>query len=499
MLNSKNKEVKNKNDTKIILCGNEIGSKHYNISSIYYTYLKTKTINLCPTYQRGLSWSYDKMNLFLDTLFYCPVIPSFVLYQMSDNDRNESKIETYFFECIDGQHRLTVIQNFIENKPIEFGGNIKYLFIKDRETKEKIFYDLTDDIKKKYKKEKIRKFSPKEKMQFDDTGLNFQTIQKKLSNEEKCELFNRLQNGEKTNSVVKFKNFNHPITNFIREKNLVIDNDKLIKDWKQILIFDENNDKRNKTNNLKDIILLLVRLIIITYKKTHDVNFLDINIMKYIENNYSAVDVDKDKLDEIYEKIEQTKEEIKKIFIFEVSKDNEQNITEIIKENYYFREIEGKKFYLLQKLKNTNGKIIKEFYYLIHLIALLDFNSFKKIIFMDNENFDFFNNIENYKDINNKYPPNNKQQNNDKDKDNKVIHTEIMKENFKKLKQILEIEKEDKKIIEIEDVIDMKIEDNMDIKKEDNIEIEIEDYIETKIQKIIKKTNSKNYISHGLI
>ena len=53
----------------------------YTVRSIYTDFLEEKQIILRPSYQRNLTWSYDKMNYFLDSLFFFPIVPSFNIEQ----------------------------------------------------------------------------------------------------------------------------------------------------------------------------------------------------------------------------------------------------------------------------------------------------------------------------------------------------------------------------------------------------------------------------------
>jgi hypothetical protein len=359
-------EEDNIEEEQIKISSNNIDSKQYGISSVYYTFLERNSINLQPSYQRSLSWSYEKMNLFLDSLFYCPVIPSFILYKLHNKELSELRIKEkeskILFECIDGQHRLTVIKYFMENIPIKIGDYNKYLYIKDKNIDTshiKIFYKITAELENKYKKKNIREMTIDEKSDFENTTLSVQTITRFLTNNEKCSLFNRLQNGEKVNSVSKFKNENHPLTNFLRENNII--NYSLVDVWKKILILNENifKDKKGKDILVGKIALFIIKLILVLDKKTPNFSFLDSNICKSIKKNCPLTQINGN-IQELYNNVLIIKKNIEKVITV---------------------------------------KIIEEFYYLLHYLYIdkpLLFQNIN-ILLLDDELFTQFNSVETYK------------------------------------------------------------------------------------------------------
>lgn len=295
------------------------------------------------------------MNTFIDSLMKGYVIPTFILYKLS-NDEKKNQKKGVDFECIDGQHRLTVLQKFMNSQTISIGTYDKYIYWnnikKDKngnKIKEKVFYKLTHELKSKYKK-LAREMTIEEKNFFDDIQLQFIIIQSKLSDKQKCDIFNRLQNGEKVSSITKVKNISHPITDYLRNNNVI--SADIIDNWNDII--KTNLSKRGsitlKNNYLIDhFTYLVIRLILISYKKSLDVNYLNLNIRKYLENNYSNVRIDNDTdIDNIYKNIIKIKKNISKKF------NDYSLIAELFIILFYIKIIDSEKF------NKINKKSIKE-------------------------------------------------------------------------------------------------------------------------------------------
>lgn len=212
----------------------------------------------------------------------------------------------------------------------------------------------------KYKR--IREMTIDERADFENTTLSFQTITQTLSNNEKCNLFNRLQNGEKTDAITKFKNLNHPITNFFREKNII--NSDLLCDWKKILLIDKGvkSTKRTKGTIIRRIVIIIIRLLLICDRENINMSYLDLNILKYIEHGTESVKINGN-INNLYNKVLKIKEKI------------------------------------THMMKGVN--VIEEFYYLLHLLIIKDETLFDNIQYLNKKDFDKFNSPLLYKeDIN---------------------------------------------------------------------------------------------------
>lgn len=257
-----------KNKTNIII---------NSINETYSLYLKNNKLLLNPEYQRGICWTVKKMNTFIDTIMKNFIVPSFVIYKLSDIELDED-IE-HFYECIDGQNRFIALLNYIEAKPI----NGKYVYWKNND--ERVYYNMeTQELQRLRRRyPKSRNLTKQEKSEFDNFKFSFhiiETVNKddRLSLEEKCSIFNRLQNGTPVIAWIKLRNMNNPIT-------MTICKYKLLDKMNEIGFIDrmylKNIPKEAETFN----IYFLIRTFLIIDKKNLEINYLDMNIRKYLEEN----------------------------------------------------------------------------------------------------------------------------------------------------------------------------------------------------------------------
>ena len=258
------------------------------IKSIYYEYLQGSELLLRPEYQRELCWSFDKMNAFIDTILKGWIIPNYVIYELSPN---EQKYNNHTHECIDGQHRLTTLKWFIESKNLDEMSNKntttnKYIYWLNNA--ERVFYNMDsskmNEIMKK-RSIKCRNLTINEKKKFDNFQMSFHMIKSSNNNSlslgTKCDIFNRLQNGEKVSSYEKLKNLHQNlITNCIRSNGLC----KHLNDINFISKIDFGKRTRPKKAEGFNI-YFLIRSFFIIDKKSLDINYLDLNIKKALEAN----------------------------------------------------------------------------------------------------------------------------------------------------------------------------------------------------------------------
>jgi len=265
----------------------KIQIKTSSIRTVFDNYLKNSKTNLQPSYQRSINWSFEKMILFLDSIYYCPIIPAYILYKLSKKElekiRNVNPNSQTLYECIDGQHRLIVIYKFITGEPIKMGKSNKYLYIKDRDNKTKLFYTITPEIRDKYRSN-IRELNIDEKENFNETNLSIQIITQYLDDLSKRNIFNRLQNGERVSGLDKLKNVDNIITDYLREQDY-FNPEILFKYWENIISVEGNiNTKHGINTNLNNLIYFLIRLIVNTDKKNLNINYLNLNVSKSIIN-----------------------------------------------------------------------------------------------------------------------------------------------------------------------------------------------------------------------
>jgi len=239
------------------------------ISACYEEYLKDNKLLLTPEYQRDFCWNIEKQNALLDTIYKNWIMPNYVIYKLS---KIESKDVHYSYECVDGQHRFKTIKNFIENLD-----NKIYIKIDNC----KVFYSKTENNKSLLNKKKYRIFTKDEKTTFNDYQMFINIIQTKnnkaLNISTKCGIFNRLQNGERVASYIKIKNHNNIITSYIRTNKLIdfMDDLELINK----LFIKKMLEYRNFT------IYFCIRTFLIIDKQNLEINYLDLNIKKYLFAN----------------------------------------------------------------------------------------------------------------------------------------------------------------------------------------------------------------------
>ena len=191
----------------------------YEIKYIYETYLKNEgEINLSPSYQREFAWSNDKQDLFIDSIINNYIIPPIILIKL--NDKKE-----YRYECMDGQHRLTVLKHFIEGKSIN-PNDPHYIRYNKNENNKKmnIFYE------KKKRLENIkdsRYMTEDEKSTFNDKKIiiikisNYDPRLTELFSYIKNEMFLRLQKGEKVCGTDILRNCSHSVITNLKKLNLI--------------------------------------------------------------------------------------------------------------------------------------------------------------------------------------------------------------------------------------------------------------------------------------
>jgi len=245
-----------------------------NVSTIYYSYLKELTKMLIrPEYQRELCWSPNKMCMFIDSIMKNFIIPNYVIYQLSSDEKKQHK---YLYECVDGQHRFETLRLYMNCE--KYPGTNKYIYWKKDGVK--VYYDkLPMNIKSSNK----RIMTIEEKDKFESFSMSLHTIvpktKKGIEFKIKREIFNRLQNGEKVSSYEKFKNISNPIIDNIRTNQYIFKLREM--KLKNKIIFDRNIKQEDEFN----IYLLIRTFLIIDKISLLNISYLNLNIKKYIEAN----------------------------------------------------------------------------------------------------------------------------------------------------------------------------------------------------------------------
>ena len=287
--------------------------KHPSISTLFTDYLQDDIINLKPNYQRDLTWDFKKMIAFIESIVKGFVIPLFILYKYQEDEKKDIINEDTEYECMDGQHRLTVLKHFMNSKLITVANKSDYIYFidpNDEKKKRKVFYNLTQEIKNKYKNN-IREMTKEERKAFRRTELPFVIIETFLPDTYKCDIFSRLQTGEKVNAITKVKNCYHPLTTFLRNKNII--GEQIINEWNDIIKINTGKIATCRLLNNKlagEYTFLLLRLFLIADKKNLKTNYLNLNIYKYFLNDAPCVKIESD-IEELYKKILKIKKELK--------------------------------------------------------------------------------------------------------------------------------------------------------------------------------------------
>ncbi|MEH6502716.1 MAG: DUF262 domain-containing protein [Cycloclasticus sp.] len=147
------------------------------------------TINLQPTFQRGVVWSKKQKQLLIDSILNDLDIPKIYLHEIDEGSYKE--------EAVDGQQRLTAITEFYNN---DVALSKRAKSIRGISVKGKKFKDLDEDLKDVF-----------ESYEFTVVTLRDASI------EEVEEMFLRLQNGTSLNPAEKRNAMPGEMTEFVRQ------------------------------------------------------------------------------------------------------------------------------------------------------------------------------------------------------------------------------------------------------------------------------------------
>ena len=209
------------------------------IQSVYTELLqKNEDLQLRPAYQRTLCWTQEQKSNLIDSIMSgCPM-PIFLLYSFECLN-----------ECIDGQHRLTTIKNYIEqtyspnNKPFPWklcnNQQMEYVFYDEKAEGMKDYVDEQNKKKRYNTMKKVFRFmTNEEKIRYKTYEIAIQKITTELSFEQRKEIFLRWQSGTGITQCEKFKNENYVFCEFIIQNNL---QNTISKDLSEFLKSDNKN------------------------------------------------------------------------------------------------------------------------------------------------------------------------------------------------------------------------------------------------------------------
>ena len=259
----------------------------YEIKYIYETYLKNSDeIDLNPSYQREFSWSDDKQDLFIDSVVNNYIIPPIILIKLNNKKNNTHNDKHKFkYECMDGQHRLTVLKHFIEGTPInpKSPHHIKFTK-KENDTMNDIYYQKNETLEKITKNH--RYMNEDELNIFNDKKLivikisNFDKNMDDVFDKIKNEMFLRLQKGERVSGTDILRNHDSEFINILRQYNLLkLKTFQTHESYKKILDIMENKAKKNNPQ-LNNLIYFIIRSILIIHENKLDVGLLNDNTIR---------------------------------------------------------------------------------------------------------------------------------------------------------------------------------------------------------------------------
>ena len=347
----------------------------YEIKYIYETYLKNETeLDLSPSYQREFTWSNEKQDLFIDSVVNNYIIPPIILITL--NGKKGCR-----YECMDGQHRLTVLKHYIEGKPINKDSPHYIRYVKKEDDKNiNVYYKETD--KETSSKENHRIMNSDELSAFNDKKLivikisNFDKNMDDVFDKIKNEMFLRLQKGERVNATDIIRNHDNPLINTLRSYNLLkyktYETNETYKRLPEIL---QCNTKKISLK-LKYYIYFLIRSMIIIKEDKLDVGNISDGVINddFLKKNSDRFNFEQEKCVEYVEKFKKfisrvykmrEQEELPKfneyflLILLKVYLEEKDKLNETLEIYDKVKEYNSDEYYKKLFNKNINGKIIK--------------------------------------------------------------------------------------------------------------------------------------------
>jgi hypothetical protein len=170
------------------------------------------TINFNPPYQRELCWPEHTMNGLIGSIMENAIIPPGLLYKYQKGFDKEA--DNYKYEAPDSKHRLMVIHAFASAKYIYLPGKKKGILPRWVQTDpvtrivQNVFHHETEDTIQWSKETGLKAYylTDKELSDFNDFTLDIRIIEVALPYDQRREIFDRLQNGEKNRGTDLLKN-----------------------------------------------------------------------------------------------------------------------------------------------------------------------------------------------------------------------------------------------------------------------------------------------------
>jgi hypothetical protein len=164
-----------------------------------------------PIYQREIRWNKEKMDALISTIMETGVVPSILLYKLQPTD--DRKLASFRWECIDGQHRLFVLEHFFRSRLVRLDGRewmVSWNWVSEDKQVTHIFYQESEDTKRwiaAHPKERYEYMSEDERDFFGDFSMELREIKDPLTLEQRCAIFTSLQQGVQVRGSDLLKNF----------------------------------------------------------------------------------------------------------------------------------------------------------------------------------------------------------------------------------------------------------------------------------------------------
>jgi len=346
----------------------------YEIKYIYETYLKNELeLDLSPSYQREFTWSNEKQDLFIDSVVNNYIIPPIILIKL--NGKKGCR-----YECMDGQHRLTVLKHYIEGTPINKDSPHYIRYVKKENDKNiNVYYKEND---KETSKENNRVMNVDELSAFNDKKLivikisNFDKNMDDVFDKVKNEMFLRLQKGERVNCTDMIRNHDNPLINTLRNYNLLKHKTYETNEKYKILPEILQCNTRKVHLKIKNYIYFLIRSMIIIKEDKLDVGNISDGIINddFLKKNSNRFNFDEEKCEEYVEKFKKfisrvykmrVQEELPKfneyflLILLKIYLKEKDKLNEALEIYDKIKEYNSDEYYKKLFNKNINGKTIK--------------------------------------------------------------------------------------------------------------------------------------------
>jgi hypothetical protein len=163
------------------------------IATIQRTIMRSILLN--PSYQREFCWNQKQCNDFIETVMFSGIVPPCIIYKYQEHEEVSAE-----YECVDGHHRLSVIEAFFRGEPIVQQGKRDMMVSLPYKAEDGIihlFYKENDNTQKWQAEngKAVGYFTEEERQQFRDFGIDIKTIMAYQSEDQRRELFVSLSKG----------------------------------------------------------------------------------------------------------------------------------------------------------------------------------------------------------------------------------------------------------------------------------------------------------------